>query len=128
MECGMVGWSASRLAGWLVAWLPQSRTDQHRSTLLLFLPTYVYHSLYICVKLVFGKCVCAEKKRAEGWRRVTRSRVEERRWNEGGFRKEEIFQLALPSDQVEGWDAKFSFFSPLFFFFGYVSLSLVART
>lgn len=73
-------------------------------------------------------CVAPKKKRAEGWRRVTRSRVEERRWNEGGFRKEEIFQLALPSDQVEGWDAKFSFFSPLFFFFGYVSLSLVART
>lgn len=81
MECGMVGWSASRLAGWLVAWLPQSRTDQHRSTLLLFLPTYVYHSLYICVKLVFGKCVCAlRRKKKEGWRRVARSRVEERRW------------------------------------------------
>lgn len=133
MECGMVGWSASRLAGWLVAWLPQSRTDQHRSTLLLFLPTYVYHSLYICVKLVFGKCVCAEKKRAEGWRRVTCSRVEERRRNEGGFRKEEIFQLALPSDQVEGWDAKFSFLSPPFFFwlrfafFGRANVILIAR-
>lgn len=61
-------------------------------------------------------CVAPKKKRAEGWRRVTCSRVEERRRNEGGFRKEEIFQLALPSDQVEGWDAKFSFLSPPFFF------------
>lgn len=78
-------------------------------------------------------CVAPKKKRAEGWRRVTCSRVEERRRNEGGFRKEEIFQLALPSDQVEGWDAKFSFLSPPFFFwlrfafFGRANVILIAR-
>lgn len=113
MECGMVGWSASRLAGWLVAWLPQSRTDQHRSTLLLFLPTYVYHSLYICVKLVFGKCVCAEKKRAEGWRRVTRSRVEERRW----FPQRRNFSTRAPKWPSRGMGREILvFLSPFFFF------------
>lgn len=128
----LVGRPAGWLAGWLVAWLPQSRTDQHRSTLLLFLPTYVYHSLYICVKLVFGKCVCALRRKKKGQRGGDVLHVLAWR-SDGGFRKEEIFQLALPSDQVEGWDAKFSFLSPPFFFwlrfafFGRANVILIAR-
>lgn len=84
MECGMVGWSASRLAGWLAGCLAASvenrPTPFHSSSSL---SSYVRVSLfiYICVKLVFGKCVCAlRRKKKEGWRRVARSRVEERRW------------------------------------------------
>lgn len=129
------GWLVGQPAGWLAGCLAASVENRPTPIHSSSLSSYVRVSLfiYICVKLVFGKCVCAEKKRAEGWRRVTRSRVEERRWNEGGFRKEEIFQLALPSDQVEGWDAKFSFLSPPFFFwlrfafFGRANVILIAR-
>lgn len=83
MECGMVGWSASRLAGWLAGCLAASVENRPTPIHSSSLSSYVRVSLfiYICVKLVFGKCVCAlRRKKKEGWRRVARSRVEERRW------------------------------------------------
>lgn len=49
MECGMVGWSASRLAGWLVAWLPlrePTNTDPLFFSLSLS-SSCVYHSLCV---------------------------------------------------------------------------------
>lgn len=118
MECGMVGWSASRLAGWLASWLlgclSENRpTPIHSSSLSLSLPR-----AYITL------CACIRTTRV--WKMRGLDGGEERR-NEGGFRKEEIFQRALPSDRRRGEDGTRNspFFPP---FFGYVSLSLVART
>lgn len=73
-------------------------------------------------------CVSLKKKKKKGrrvaTRRVTRSR--------GGFRKEEIFQRALPSDRGGGGEdgTRNSRFGSFFLFFSLVgvSLSLVART
>lgn len=54
MECGMVGWSASRLAGWLASWLlgclSENRpTPIHSSSLSLFLPR-AYITLCACIR------------------------------------------------------------------------------
>lgn len=130
------GWLVGQPAGWLAGCLAASvenrPTPFHSSSSL---SSYVRVSLfiYICVKLVFGKCVCALRRKKKGQRGGDVLHVLAWR-SDGGFRKEEIFQLALPSDQVEGWDAKFSFFSPLFFFFwlrfaffGRANVILIAR-
>lgn len=132
------GWLVGQPAGWLAGCLAASVENRPTPIHSSSLSSYVRVSLFIYMRKTrvwkMRVCVAPKKKRAEGWRRVTCSRVEERRRNEGGFRKEEIFQLALPSDQVEGWDAKFSFFSPLFFFFwlrfaffGRANVILIAR-
>lgn len=145
MECGMVGWSASRLAGWLVAWLPlcQSRTDQHQSTLLL-LPLSLSSSYSLCVYMhdsclenawFGGVCVRFAEKKGGGVLHVLARR------GGGGFRKEEIFQRALPSDRRRGGrmgheilvSLFFLFFFPSFFlslrfaFFGRANVILIAR-
>lgn len=131
----LVGRPAGWLAGWLLGCLSREPTNTDPLFFSFFLRTCITLYIYMRKTRVWKMrvCVAPKKKRAEGWRRVTCSRVEERRRNEGGFRKEEIFQLALPSDQVEGWDAKFSFLSPPFFFwlrfafFGRANVILIAR-
>lgn len=134
MECGMVGWSASRLAGWLAGCLAASvenrPTPFHSSSSL---SSYVRVSLfiYICVKLVFGKCVCAlRRKKKEGWRRVARSRVEERRW----FPQRRNFSTRAPKWPSRGMGREILvFLSPFFFFwlrfafFGRANVILIAR-
>lgn len=123
MECGMVGWSASRLAGWLASWLLGSEnrpTPIHSSSLSLFLPR-----AYITL------CACIRTTRV--WKMRGLDGGEERR-NEGGFRKEEIFQRALPSDRRRGEDGTRNspFFLPFlvtlwFAFFGRANVILIAR-
>ena len=100
------GWLVGQPAGWLAGCLAASVENRPTPIHSSSLSSYVRVSLFIYMRKTrvwkMRVCVAPKKKRAEGWRRVTCSRVEERRRNEGGFRKEEIFQLALPSDQVEG--------------------------
>lgn len=130
MECGMVGWSASRLAGCLAASVENRPTPFHSSSSL---SSYVRVSLfiYICVKLVFGKCVCAlRRKKKEGWRRVARSRVEERRW----FPQRRNFSTRAPKWPSRGMGREILvFLSPFFFFwlrfafFGRANVILIAR-
>lgn len=137
MECGMVGWSASRLARLCLS-AARSRTDQHSSSLFLFLycvSLFVRAHVY-AHEPCFGKCVVcacvrfAEKKR-KGKRVATRRVLAGR----GGFRKEEIFQRALPSDRGGEDGARnsrfgsFSFFFVgwRFAFFGRANVILIAR-
>lgn len=128
------GWLVGQPAGWLAGCLAASVENRPTPIHSSSLSSYVRVSLfiYICVKLVFGKCVCALRRKKKGQRGGDVLHVLAWR-SDGGFRKEEIFQLALPSDQVEGWDAKFSFLSPPFFFwlrfafFGRANVILIAR-
>lgn len=133
MECGMVGWSASRLAGWLAGCLAASVENRPTPIHSSSLSSYVRVSLfiYICVKLVFGKCVCAlRRKKKEGWRRVARSRVEERRW----FPQRRNFSTRAPKWPSRGMGREILvFLSPFFFFwlrfafFGRANVILIAR-
>lgn len=102
MECGMVGWSASRLAGWLVAWLPlrePTNTDPLFFSLSLSF-SCVYHSLCVythnsCLENAwFGgdargetKVVSAKKKFFNARSQVT---------VEGGRMGHEILLFSLP--------------------------------
>lgn len=77
------GWLVGQPAGWLLGCLSaaRSRTDQHRSTLLLSFSSYVYYSLCVhvyahdsCLENAWFARVCVslkkkKKKKAEGWRR-----------------------------------------------------------
>lgn len=89
------GWLVGQPAGWLAGCLAASpRTDQRRSTLLLSLSLFLPRA-YITL------CACIRTTRV--WKMRGLDGGEERR-NEGGFRKEEIFQRALPSDRRRGED------------------------
>lgn len=126
------GWLVGQPAGWLAGCLAASVENRPTPIHSSSLSSYVRVSLfiYICVKLVFGKCVCAEKKRAEGWRRVTRSRVEERRW----FPQRRNFSTRAPKWPSRGMGREILvFLSPFFFFwlrfafFGRANVILIAR-
>lgn len=128
------GWLVGQPAGWLAGCLAASvenrPTPFHSSSSL---SSYVRVSLfiYICVKLVFGKCVCAlRRKKKEGWRRVARSRVEERRW----FPQRRNFSTRAPKWPSRGMGREILvFLSPFFFFwlrfafFGRANVILIAR-
>lgn len=106
MECGMVGWSASRLAGWLASWLlgclSENRpTPIHSSSLSLSLSSScVYHSLCVythnsCLENAWfegdargeTKVVSAKKKFFNARSQVT---------VEGGRMGHEILLFSLP--------------------------------
>lgn len=127
------GWLVGQPAGWLAGCLAASVENRPTPIHSSSLSSYVRVSLfiYICVKLVFGKCVCAlRRKKKEGWRRVARSRVEERRW----FPQRRNFSTRAPKWPSRGMGREILvFLSPFFFFwlrfafFGRANVILIAR-
>lgn len=78
------GWLVGQPAGWLAGCLAASVENRPTPIHSSSLSSYVRVSLFIYMRKTrvwkMRVCVAPKKKRAEGWRRVTRSRVEERRW------------------------------------------------
>lgn len=141
------GWLVGQPAGWLAGCLAASLPVENRPTpihsssspslslfLLLFVRIYAYDS---CLENAWfgGVCVRFAEKKGGGVLHVLARR------GGGGFRKEEIFQRALPSDRRRGGrmgheilvSLFFLFFFPSFFlslrfaFFGRANVILIAR-
>lgn len=135
MECGMVGWSASRLAGCLAASLPLGREPTNTDPLFfsLSLPTCITLCACTCMHTtrvwkMRGLRVCAEKKKkkAEGWRRGVLHVL-----GEVSAKKKFFNARSQVTVEGEGRMGHEILVSALFFFFFSlvgVSLSLVART
>lgn len=111
------GWLVGQPAGWLAGCLAASVENRPTPIHSSSLSSYVRVSLFIYMRKTrvwkMRVCVAPKKKRAEGWRRVTRSRVEERRW----FPQRRNFSTRAPKWPSRGMGREILvFLSPFFFF------------
>lgn len=135
MECGMVGWSASRLAGWLAGCLAASVENRPTPIHSSSLSSYVRVSLFIYMRKtrVWKMRVCRKKKGRGVATCYTFSRggaTVERRW----FPQRRNFSTRAPKWPSRGMGREILvFLSPFFFFwlrfafFGRANVILIAR-